>query len=133
MSVKTPNLAGQRILIVEDEVLLAHDVCASVAEAGATVTGPFHKLEDAYDAATDARFEAAILDVDIAGKLVFPVADLLEAKGIPFVFHTARPESQTLRTRYTETPICGKPAALDWLLRLLSEALPRPTVAPSKD
>jgi DNA-binding NtrC family response regulator len=88
------------VIVVEDEVLIALDVSMTLEEHGATVSGPFAALRPALRAAFEDRIDAAVLDVDIAGSDVFPLADALHARGVPMIFHTGRHDAATLRRRY---------------------------------
>ncbi len=78
-------LAGRRILVVEDETLIAIDIENILKSAGYEVVGPVAKLEMALQIARIETFDAAILDVNIRGGRVFPVAEVLLARGVPFV------------------------------------------------
>jgi hypothetical protein len=86
MEVVMPNLRGMRILIVEDEYLIAHEVAGYFQRMGAIVLGPVPSIEQAARHAGCA--DAAILDIKLDGKLVFPFADELARLGVPFVFFT---------------------------------------------
>ncbi|RUX01482.1 MAG: response regulator [Mesorhizobium sp.] len=78
------NLRGVRLLIVEDEWLLADDLARYFSNMGAVILGPAATLEQA--AIHTQTAEAAILDIDINGRRVFPIADQLLRRGVPFVF-----------------------------------------------
>jgi CheY-like chemotaxis protein len=80
---------GQRVLIVEDELIVAMLVEDWVADLGYEVAGVVGRLDDALASLRTCNFDLAILDVHLNGKLVFPFADALEAKGVPFLFATA--------------------------------------------
>jgi DNA-binding response OmpR family regulator len=79
------SLAGRRILVVEDEMMIALLIDESLQGLGCIVIGPVGKLEPAKRLAANETFDAAVLDVNIRGGQVFPVVDILEARGIPFV------------------------------------------------
>lgn len=82
-------LEGRRILVVEDEYFLADDVRDALTEAGAEVLGPVPSVEEASALiAREERIDAAVLDVNLRGELVFPVADALRERGVPFAFAT---------------------------------------------
>lgn len=102
-------LAGKRIMVVEDEALLALDISLTLEDEGAEVSGPFHALDHALDADPEG-IDAAVLDVDLSGVPVFPLADALSRQGVPFVFHTGRADLMTLRDRYGPVPILVKPS-----------------------
>jgi DNA-binding response OmpR family regulator len=79
------GLAGRRILVVEDEMMIAILLDESLRHLGCTVLGPVAKLDAAKRVAAEEAFDAAVLDVNIRGGQVFPVAHILEQRGIPFV------------------------------------------------
>ncbi|MDP3659595.1 MAG: hypothetical protein Q8R27_06100, partial [Phenylobacterium sp.] len=81
------DLRGARVLIVEDAVLLALELETGLAEAGATIVGPAYELEEAL-ALLDQPIDAAVLDANLNGRSVTPVAEALAARGTPFVFAT---------------------------------------------
>ena len=83
-----PMLAGKRVLLVEDELLVAMLVEDMLADAGCVLVGPFARLPAALAAARVEAVDVALLDVNIAGEMVFPVAHVLEERGIPFLFVT---------------------------------------------
>ena len=81
----TDNLAGCRILVVEDEMLIAVMIEEALQDLGCVVVGPVARLDAALRLARDEVLDAAILDVTIRGGQVYPVAEHLLARGIPFV------------------------------------------------
>jgi CheY-like chemotaxis protein len=82
-------LYGRRILIVEDEYLIAMQVKRWLLAAGAEVVGPVSSVEQALDLIEGDRLDAAVLDVNLGnGGTVYPVADKLSALGVPYLFAT---------------------------------------------
>lgn len=81
-------LSGKSILLVEDEFLLALQLEELLQAHGATVRGPYRRLEDALTAAQQGNFDFAILDINLGGTMVYPLADRLLALGVPFLFLT---------------------------------------------
>jgi DNA-binding response OmpR family regulator len=79
------ELAGYRILVVEDEMMIAMFLEEALEALGCRVIGPVSKLSDAVRLARDEAMDAAVLDVNIRGGQVFEAAELLIARGIPFV------------------------------------------------
>jgi CheY-like chemotaxis protein len=77
-----------RVLLVEDEALVAMMVQECLAEFGYQVIGPICTASEAVAKAKDGRFEAAVLDINLGDGAVYPVADILAARGVPFVFVT---------------------------------------------
>ena len=83
-----PILEGRRILVVEDEFLLALEVEAALTSFGCFVAGPFAKLGKALVAARATRLDGAVLDINLNGEMVYPLAEFLDMAGVPFVFLT---------------------------------------------
>ncbi len=88
MRVATQKLTGRRILVVEDEALIARLLEDLLRELGCEVVGPASNVTLALELAARERPDAAVLDVNLGGETVFPVADALKHAGIPFVFIT---------------------------------------------
>ena len=86
----TDVLNGKRVLLVEDETLVAMLVEDMLADEGCAVAGTATRLHEALKAANDTSLEIdfAILDVNLAGDPIFPVAEALAARGVPFAFAT---------------------------------------------
>jgi CheY-like chemotaxis protein len=119
------RLTGKRILIVEDEALVALDLEFAFQDEGAEVVGPALSLRDALSVlGSDASIDGAVLDVDLGGKDVFPVAELLCARGVPFVFHTGHATRASLDKPFPGVMVCTKPtlptALIAVLLRLIN-------------
>ena len=85
----TSGLEGRRVLIVEDEALVAMLLETILEDIGCNPVGPVGTISEALEiVASDAVIDAALLDVNVAGHEVFPVAAALALKGVPFVFST---------------------------------------------
>ena len=82
------SAAGKRILVAEDEFLVALVVEGTLQSIGCTVLGPFADLAEATEVATREQVDAAVLDINLRGEMVYPLAEYLDAHGIPFVFTT---------------------------------------------
>ncbi len=78
------SLAGLRVLVVEDDMLIAVCIEEVLQGLGCVVVGPVSKLDAAMRMADDEALDAAILDINIRGGHVYPVAERLRARGIPF-------------------------------------------------
>ena len=121
----TPVLAGRRILVVEDEMMIAMLVEDMLTELGCSVVGPAHALAEALALAqSEPGLDAALLDVNLAGQPVFPVADALREKGVPAVFSTGYGDAG-LRDIDRGSPVLQKPFRAGDLARALGEALGR--------
>jgi CheY-like chemotaxis protein len=120
-------LAGRRVLVVEDEYFVADDIARALHQLGAEVIGPFGSRDEAlaFFSAEDA-VDVAVLDINVRGEPIYPLADALREHGVPFVFATGYAES-SLPTAYRDVPRWEKPfdpqVLADALLDL--RALPR--------
>ncbi len=83
----TQPLAGRRVLIVEDESLVAMLLETILEDMGCVPVGPAANIDDGMTLVAEA-LDAALLDVNVAGRQVFPVAQALRDRGVPFVFST---------------------------------------------
>lgn len=83
-----PDLAGWRILVVEDEYLIAMDLADRLGDLGAEVIGPAGSVAQALEIVESGacRIDGAVLDVNLRDERVYPVADALTARGVRFVF-----------------------------------------------
>ena len=112
-------LRGRRILVVEDEYMMAEDLRYDLEEAGDQVIGPVPSVADALRLlATEMSIDAAILDVNLRGEKAYPVADVLRERTIPFVLATGY-EQWALPEAYKDVPRCDKPVDLRHLARAL--------------
>ncbi len=112
-------LRDRRILVVEDEYLIAMSLQDALENAGSVVVGPVPSVDKAIKTIElDPHIDAAVVDVNLGGVLAYPVADMLIARKIPFVF-TSGYEDNVLRNRYAQVKNCPKP----YLFRAMEEAL----------
>jgi CheY-like chemotaxis protein len=117
------DLKGRRILVVEDEMMIAMLVEDMLADLGCDVVGPAHALDVALALARDeAGLDAALLDVNLGGQPVFAVADALKAKGVPAIFSTGYGDAG-LREADRGALVLQKPFRAGDLARALTEAL----------
>ena len=82
------DLRGLKVLVVEDEMLIAAEMEATLEDLGCEVVGPFARVGPALQALETTRVDAAVLDVNVRGEMIFPVAERLRADGVPMVFCT---------------------------------------------
>jgi CheY-like chemotaxis protein len=80
------NFILKRVLVVEDEMLVAMLIEDMLIDLGYEVIGPAARLAEGLKLANGEQVDAAVLDINLAGELSFPIADVLEARGIPFIF-----------------------------------------------
>jgi two-component sensor histidine kinase/DNA-binding response OmpR family regulator len=116
------SLAGKRLLMVEDEFLVGMMLKKILEGLGATVVGPYPRLADGMAAAKGELFDGALLDFNLAGQIAEPLADLLIARGVPFVFLTGY-QRDSIDRRYANIPLLQKPIEADALERVLVSLL----------
>ena len=117
--ISDPSSGANRILIVEDEALVAMMMENILVDLGFAVVGPCNTAADALAAARSEAFEAAILDVNLGGQLVYPTAEVLLAKGVPFVFITGYGQ-ESIDPRFTGISVLHKPVTRDVLQTFLA-------------
>jgi DNA-binding response OmpR family regulator len=100
----------RRILVVEDDFLVAKLLADILESVGWQVVGPVAQLTTALDAAASEAFDAAVLDVNLGGETAYPVAEVLDARQVPFVFVTAC-SREALPRLFCGRPHLGKPFA----------------------
>jgi CheY-like chemotaxis protein len=105
---KSVTLTGNRVMIVEDEALVAMALRESLDELGFSVIGPFNRISEAMIALRNNRIDGAVLDVNLGGELIYPLADVLVADHVPFVFITGY-GAEEIEPRYAHVPILQKP------------------------
>jgi CheY-like chemotaxis protein len=114
--------AARRILLVEDELMIRMLLEDMLKELGYTVAAEAARIDDALTAVAAGGFDLAILDVNLNGRSIAPVADALAARATPFVFATGYGE-QGLPEAFRERPTLKKPFQIDALRKTLAEAL----------
>jgi DNA-binding NtrC family response regulator len=112
-------LAGRRILLVEDEVIVAMDMEWELMAAGAEVVGPAHRLAEAL-AMADGPLDAAVLDINLAGEKVWPLAERLAAAGVPFVLASANVTSVDMVPDWARRHAFDKPVPMAALVATLA-------------
>lgn len=113
--------APRRILLVEDEPMIAFALEDMVIDLGFEVVGPAFRLADALDLAGSEQFDVAVLDVNLNEQRSYAVADLLKDRGIPFLFATGYAEGGVGWTE--ETIVIAKPYNRSQLSRALDQLL----------
>ena len=117
----TPTLPGTRVLIVEDEFLIADELAFSLAARGAEIAGPCPNVRTALALIrSGAEIDAAVLDFKLGNEDALAIADELHGRGIPFVFATGC-ETSMIPPRYGTVARCGKPTDIVVLAGLLAD------------
>jgi CheY-like chemotaxis protein len=115
--------AALRVLVVEDEMLVAAMLEGMIADLGHELAGNAAKLDQALAMAQSETFDFAVLDVNLDGKEIYPVAEVLAARGIPFVFCTGY-GPRRLPERHRSRPILHKPFQRHDLEQIVSQIFP---------
>jgi CheY-like chemotaxis protein len=107
------GLDGLRLLLVEDEFVLALGLADALADLGAVVVGPVATVDDALALVERVpEIDGAVLDVNLGSEVAYPVADALLARGTPFLFATANDRAR-LPERFAHVAVCRKPFRVD--------------------
>ena len=109
------RLDGLRILLVEDEFLVSLALEDDLKTRGADVVGPFNDLISALSAAQTERFDLAVLDVNLGGTMVYPLAEDLMRRGLPFLFLSGY-SAADMPARFVDVPRIAKPADIGRLV-----------------
>jgi CheY-like chemotaxis protein len=116
--------AAKRLLVVEDESLIAMVLADQIAELGHTIVGPACTLMEARQLAAAAPLDGALLDLNVRGALSYEIADILSGREIPFVFITGYDQPPT--GAYVDVGILRKPFALTGLTHTIESMLMTP-------
>jgi len=112
-----------RVLLVEDEALVAMMIQDTLAEFGFQVIGPLSTASEALAAARESHFDAAVLDINLGDGLVYTVAEILSVRGVPFVFVTGY-DVDSVDPRFSDIPILQKPIERDMLQKVFISSIP---------
>ncbi|MDO8323029.1 MULTISPECIES: response regulator [unclassified Phenylobacterium] len=115
-----PDLAGLRVLVVEDEMMVSMLIEDMLTDLGCIVVGPAARLDEAIALAEGEQIDCAVLDVNLGGQPIFPLADILRAKGAPFAFATGYGDAG-LRDVDKGSLVLQKPFRETDLARILGE------------
>ena len=113
------SLAGLRVFVVEDDMMVSMLVEDMLADFGCVQIGPAARLDEAVALLSRSEPDCAILDVNLAGVSVLPVADLLQARGVPYAFASGYADVG-LRPQDSETLLLQKPFTEVDLARILT-------------
>lgn len=118
-----------RVLVVEDEFIIALDLSETVKDLGYELDGPYADKRNAFESIGDDLPDCAILDVFTSDGEVYPLADRLSEAGVPIIFHSGHVPPDELKGRYPDAHACAKPCPPDRLIDALQEAVARSHVA----
>jgi len=114
------TFAGRRVLVVEDDFLVSLATIDFLENIGCEVVGPAARLGMAIRLAQSESLDAAVLDINLAGDMVWPVAEVLRRRGVPFIFLSANSRLSEIPILLAAAPRLEKPLEQNRLLRQLS-------------
>jgi CheY-like chemotaxis protein len=120
----TNELKGVRVLLVEDQMIVALQIEDMLRATGCEVVGPVGTLRAAITLAHEEAFDVAVLDINLDGEKVYPAADELQTRNIPFILATGYGES-TLPEKWRDQPRLSKPFRREQLEQLLRSVASR--------
>ncbi len=127
------HLVGKRVLLVEDEALIAMMLEEALGDLGCEVIGPVARLDAARQIIEAERFDCALIDIDLRGHPAYPLAELLDARGVPFGFVTGYAAGRVEPRFRRGHPVLQKPISADQLKAALTAMVrERPRPAPGK-
>ena len=112
------NLKGVRVLVVEDTLLIADLIVDQLEEVGCVIVGPAPRVDLGLALAVGEPLDGALLDINLAGELCFPIAKALVERGVPIAFLTGYGEAM-LPAAYRQMPRLTKPFQLHDLVALV--------------
>jgi DNA-binding NtrC family response regulator len=118
-----PLLKGARVLVVEDDAVIALQMDHLLTEAGALVVGPARTVEEALSLVRDEPLSAAVLDVRVRDQNIQPVADALCDRDIPFLFHSGQMKQHVPLHRWPKAFFIAKPTPSRVLIEAVREVL----------
>src|ERR1700742_2218523 len=120
----TTRSRGGSVFLVEDEVMIRMMVADMLLELGYSIVAEAGEISEAIRLAQSVEFDLAILDVNVNGKVISPVAGLIAARNRPFIFATGY-GSSGLPAEYRDRPALQKPFQIETLARAIEQALNR--------
>jgi CheY-like chemotaxis protein len=119
-------LSGRRILVIEDEYFLADDMAHALMQLGARIVGPVSELEEATSVVDgDIAIDAAVVDVNLRGDMVFPLVRILRERKVPLVF-TSGYDRTSIAAEFRDVRLWEKPVDIAAMARDLAGLLKAP-------
>ena len=109
MPTMPPELHGLRILVVEDNFLVAESVRDLLDDCGCRTIGPVPRVAPALALIESEGLDGAVLDINLGSEFCFPIAALLTERGIPFVFLTGYDDAALIPMAFRDVPCLSKP------------------------
>ena len=113
-----PRLEGLKVLVVEDDLLLAELTKDLLEDSGCQVVGPVGWLHRGLELAQDKTLDGAILDINLHGEVSFAIAEVLDSRGVPFVFVTGY-DGNIVPLAFRSAPRLDKPVADEHLIEAM--------------
>lgn len=111
-----------RVLIAEDQSFVGFVLAQELTRSGVIVFGPYDTVEEVIRVTRTAKIDAAILDIVLRDGEIYPAADLLAARNVRLIFHTAHVSEHAIKQQYPRASVCTKPANTSQLVAALSDA-----------
>ena len=121
MAASHESLAGLRILVVEDNFLVAEDLRGLLAKRGCDVVGPAPRVEQGLNLVAAGGLDGAVLDINLGNEDCFAIAAALTERSVPFLFLTGYDDSNLVPAEYRQAPRLSKPVDEARLLSLARE------------
>lgn len=116
-----PEFQDLRVLLVEDDVLLAMEMEDFLTDLGFDVIGPFGKLEESLEASDREHLDGAVLDLNLRGELSFPLIEKLTEDGVPVVVCSGYVDLPGMNKRLSAVPCVAKPCDNSMLIKAMRE------------
>ncbi|MEO1969692.1 MAG: hypothetical protein ABGW87_13405 [Sphingomonadaceae bacterium] len=110
------------VLVLDDEALIAFDLAATIEDLGAKVLGPATSLKEGFALCEQAAPHYALLDIDVSGQLVWPLARHLAEQGSRVIFVSANANHRELKDEFDNSPVVDKPAGQADIVSALGRA-----------
>ncbi len=116
---------SKRVLVVEDEMMIRMLLEGMLEDLGHTIAGQAGTIDEALELAKKCEFDVALLDVNVNGKAITPVAEILSERGLPFVFASGYGQGG-VPDAYKTRPALQKPFQIESLAKMIDTALRSP-------
>src|SRR5690625_2056360 len=130
---KRQNLAGLKVLLVEDEAVVRLELVAVLGDAGAEVLGPASSRAEGYRIAGRERPDIAVLDINLAGETAAPLAEALARRNVPLIFTSGYRDLELLPEGLRDRPLLQKPVSPEELIAALADHAPKKAGADEDD
>jgi DNA-binding NtrC family response regulator len=115
------DLQALRILLVEDDLLIAMEMEDFLREQGCEIVGPFARLADAMEAGAVERLDGAVIDLNLRGELSFPLIELLGRRAVPVILCSGYVDLPEIKEQLKGIATLSKPCNQDNLLKLMKQ------------